>query len=124
MGLYCSHNAFHKSYGTFNRLRQVVAKAAGGSFPPHKDRALDDNLWYWDDSFSKETHPGLFIFLQHSDCDGKISPNDCIKVANDLKALCPEIERYDIHDNYIPLIEKFVAGCCLAAKNNESLTFC
>lgn len=124
MGLFCSHNAFHRSYGTFNRLRQIIAKAVDGSFPPHEDRKLNDDFWYWGDGFSKNTHPGLFIFMQHSDCDGEISPNDCIKVAKDLEALCPKIEQYDINNNYISLIKMFVKGCLLAAKNNESLTFC
>lgn len=130
MGLDCSHDAFHGVYSAFNRLRQIIAKAADGSFPPHENKELDDNLWYWGDSFSRKTHPGLFVFMQHSDCDGDIAPDDCIKVANDLESLLPKIEKYGagtghimVQSGYGPVTKKFIAGCRLAAKNNEMLTF-
>ena len=35
MGLDVSHDAFHGAYSAFNRLRQFVCAATGGSFPPH-----------------------------------------------------------------------------------------
>lgn len=35
MGLDTSHDAFHGAYSAFNRLRQEVSRARGGSFPPH-----------------------------------------------------------------------------------------
>lgn len=130
MGLDCSHDAFHGAYSAFNRLRQTIAKATDGSFPPHEDKELDDNLWYWGDSFSRKTHPGLFIFMQHSDCDGEISPDDCIKIANDLESLLPEMEKHGIgtghvmvRGGYSSVVKKFITGCRLAAKNNEVLTF-
>ncbi len=36
MGLRCSHDAFHGAYSAFNRFRQFIAAAIGGSHPPHE----------------------------------------------------------------------------------------
>ena len=135
MGLDCSHDAFSGSYGAFNRLRQIVAAATGGSFPPHKDRTLDDRLIYFSgEGESQDDHPGLYEFLVHSDCDGDISPAMCIKVANELEALMPKVRELEASSRfaaghilrdggYARVLEKFIAGCRLAAANNEPLEF-
>lgn len=116
MGLNCSHGAYDGSYTGFNNLRRAVSKAAGGSYPPHKDKTLDKWKWYVDEKYSKETHPGLYEFLNHSDCDGEISPESCVVVANDLDALLPLIEGQE-------RLLKFIDGCRLAANQNEPLEF-
>jgi hypothetical protein len=130
MGLNCSHDAFYGSYFMFNRLRQIVAGAIGGSFPDHLDKRLDNDLWYWGDGYSTETHPGLFVFMSHSDCDGEISPENCLKVIKDLEALLPEFKKQNIkhryiekHDLYIKILKRFIAGCKLAVQNKEPLTY-
>ena len=134
MGLNVTHDAFDGAYSAFNRLRQFVAKGMCGSFPPHKDNKLDDNLWYWGDGYNKEVHQGLWIFLSHSDCDGEISSEDCLKVANDLECLLPKLE--DLvkiepvagghiagNGGYIACVKRFIDGCRLANKLNEPLEF-
>ena len=130
MGLNCSHGAFSGAYSAFNRFRQAVAKAANGSFPPHDIEGLDDNLWYWGDGYSKETHPGLYIFFSHSDCDGEISPEDCVKIANELEELLLELEKMGIgmghiarQGGYAAVCRKFIDGCRLATKRKECLEF-
>ena len=130
MGLDCSHDAFHGAYSAFNRFRQAVAKAMGGSYPPHEDKTLDENLWYWGDGFTRSTHPGLYVFFMHSDCDGEISPDDCEKVANELEALLPEIEKFGSGGGHLEragglrrVTEKFIAGCREARAANDPLTF-
>ena len=92
MGLDTTHGAFHGSYSSFNRFRQAVAKAVGGSFPPHEKglfdddgKPLDESQWYIDDSYSATTHPGLRAFLSHSDCDGEFTPKECTRVADELE---------------------------------------
>ena len=139
MGLDCSHDAFSGAYSAFNRLRQVVARAAGGSFPPHycyddegkfmKD--LDEDSFYLGEDYRQTTHPGLFEFLKHSDCDGEISPEMCEFVANDLEALLPRVQELGsvavghilARGGYVEVLRKFIAGCRKAAKAGESLRF-
>ena len=93
MGLTISHNAFDGSYASFNRFRQAVCRATGGSFPPHDPPVdedgteLDHDFFYWE--CTSESHPGLYEFLKHSDCDGEISPELCANLAEELKPLVP-----------------------------------
>lgn len=130
MGLDCSHDAFHGAYSAFNRFRQVVAKAMGGSWPPHDDPEKDDQSWYWGDGFSEETHSGLFLFMSHSDCDGEFTPEECKKVADDLEVLLPEIQKYGAGDGhilrgggYLKVAKTFIRGCRKAYSANEELLF-
>lgn len=150
MGLNCSHNAFDGSYGAFYRFRSAVARAAGGSYPPHfayssvtgelikdeygfpvRDHTLDDEMLYWGDDYNKENSPGLFIFLCHEDCEGEIEPDDCLLVANDLEKLLPKLEKMKTGgghlarygDTMADVARNFIEGCRLAAKNNEQLLF-
>lgn len=160
MGLDTSHDAFHGAYSAFNRLRQIICRAAGGSFPPHRDQErlqelgiekASDDRWYVPDEITVESHPGLYAFLSHSDCDGQLSPMQCYAVANDLESLLPKIAELDDGDmhggtsftkqadgsiriahhpghlarvgGYVGATEKFIAGCRLAAANCEALDF-
>lgn len=151
MGLDCSHDAFHGAYSAFNRLRQFVCAATGpeGSFPPHylyktggglqegsdgmllRRRDLDEGKFYIGDEYDRETHPGLWEFLTHSDCDGEISPEMCVKVADDLERLLPSMEAlgWESHGHiaarggFVEVARKFIAGCRRAAAANEPLDF-
>lgn len=151
MGLDCSHDAFHGAYSAFNRLRQFVCAATGpdGSFPPHWQyteggqlkegpdgralyrEGLDADMFYIGDEYDRSTHPGLWEFLTHSDCDGEIAPDMCVKVADDLEALLPKMEalRWESHGHiaarggFLEVVRKFIAGCRAAAAANEPLDF-
>ena len=89
-------------------------------------------MWYVDDAFSQATHPGLWAFLLHSDCDGELSPQESAAVAKDLKALLPAMENMDSlnrghiarNGGYVATVNKFIAGCEAAFVANEPLTFC
>lgn len=130
MGLDTTHDAFSGAYSAFNRFRQVVAKAAGGSYPPHDDPKLDEEMWFVGDGFSSETHPGLFEFLNHSDCDGDIAPEVCAKLADEMEALLPKIESFgegvghiERAGGYGGVTRRWIAGCREAAAANEPLEF-
>lgn len=151
MGLDCSHDAFHGAYSAFNRFRQAVCKALGpnASFPPHwqydekgdmrkdenglvmYDRSLDERNIYFPEGFSEEANPGLWEFLTHSDCDGEISPEMCVKVADEMEKLLPAIEGlgWDSHGHIaargglVEVTKKFIAGCRAAAEAGEPLDF-
>lgn len=129
MGLDCSHDAFSGAYSAFNRFRQEVCRAIGGSYPPHQDPDLDLLTWYWGDGYRENTHPGLGILLSHSDCDGEISPEDCLSVAEDLEALAEKMPDYgggghlERSGGYRKVAQRFAAGCRLAHEACESLEF-
>lgn len=96
MGLDCSHEAFSGAYSAFNRFRRVVAKAWGGSFPPHENPTYSNDVFYTpDDIQTKADAPGLWTFLEHSDCDGQLTPDECRQVADELEALLPRIAALD-----------------------------
>lgn len=150
MGLDCSHDAFHGAYSAFNRFRQCVAAATDGSFPDHyvygpggiltddpetglaKRRTdLKPGWWYWGDHYTKATHPGLYEFLCHPDCEGSITPTLCRALANELEALLPKIEALGWQDSghiggaggYVAVTKRFIAGCRSAASKRQRLLF-
>lgn len=136
MGLDISHNAFQGSYSGFNLFRKAVASAIGGSFPPHDPILTDDNgvplepdHWFYDDEkASPETHPGLFCFLNHSDCDGEIDPGTAASLADEMEQLLPVIDQMDgtqttLRGGAGAVARKLIKGCRLAAARNESLKF-
>ena len=112
MGLDCSHDAFHGAYSAFNRLRQEVCRAAGGEY----------NI---------ESNPGLFEFLNHSDCDGEISPEMCKLVADELEELMPKFKEslppsgghIALQEGYVNVLRKFIEGCRAAYAAGEPLIF-
>lgn len=127
MGLAISHDAFRGAYSAFNRLRWAICQAMGGSWP---ETLSGDQIWYWGEGYSRKTHPGLHRFLCHSDCDGKIHPKTASKLADELEALLPEIEKQGMGEGHIEhqggyrgVTEKLIAGCRLAAKEGKSLVF-
>jgi len=133
MGLDCSHDAFHGAYQAFNGLRQKVAEAWGGTYPPHKDKTLKEDMWYAPDEYPdpQKTAPGLFIFFTQSDCGGAISWLDCAIVAKELEELLPKVAELEdgTHNHiqsvggYAAALKKFIAGCRQAAHLKEPLTF-
>jgi hypothetical protein len=146
MGLDTSHDAFHGAYSAFNRLRQEVASAIGGSYPPHYLRAydgkiaegkngslivdytLDPERFYTPDEVTQESHPGLWEFLTHSDCDGAIAPDMCAKVADDLEPLLDKMPEggaghIGARGGFREVLRKFIAGCRAAHAEGVPLDF-
>lgn len=168
MGLYCSHDAFRGAYSAFNRFRQFVCAMCQGSFPPHKyadggwscydgrffhfkpgetehfDKlpggVLHPEMFYLDDKYSRDKFPGLYIFLQHSDCDGFISPGDLSLVIKDLEMVLGMAQKGGISGNaqeildfpgnhneaaggMIAVLERFIKGCKKAKRTAKGLRF-
>ena len=70
-----------------------MCAATGGSFPPHEvDAGIPGDCFQCGDEYSRSKYPGLFAFLEHSDCDGDIDADMCMKVAEDLESLIPKME--------------------------------
>lgn len=123
MGLDISHDAFSASYNTFNHFRQAVAKACGGSYPPHKNPELSDDLVYYPSKGFRQTNPGLDEFFRHSDCDGEIAPDICGKLADEMEALIPALEALGVEGGYANMARRFIAGCRSAHQAGEPLEF-
>ena len=119
MGLDTTHDAWHGAYSSFMRWREAVAKAAG--LPPLRD--------YYE---GRVTYPGttsasLMVLLDHSDCDGDISPADCAGIAVALEGLLPKLDAMGDGGGrvgrYGDATRRFIAGCRLAAERRERLEF-
>jgi len=137
MGLNISHGAFSGAYSAFNRFRQEVARVCGGSYPPHSIKTpgglmpnpeLDQNCWYWGDGMNPENRPGLYVFFEHSDCDGEIDSEDCEHLADELEVLLSSITEgggghIAAAGGFRAVAEGFIAGCREAAAAGESLIF-
>lgn len=147
MGLDCSHNAWRGAYSAFNRLRQEVCRATGGSYPPHYirnvdgtlatdkegnvvyDRTIEPDFWQFGPGYTTDSHPGLTEFLKHSDCDGEIAPDMCIVVADELETLLPKIIDWPdgghigARGGFKAVVAKFIIGCRAAASAGEPLSF-
>lgn len=142
MGLDTTHGAFHGAYSAFNRFRQIVAKAMGGSYPPHPNPLIcsdgdvivdpDNNRFYvpfsWE-TFQKE-RPGLSAFLLSNDCEGEFPPEVCKQMADEIEALLPEIEKEGMgaghierDGGYIEVAKRYIAGCRLAYEKNETMEY-
>ena len=125
MGLDTSHDAWHGSYSTFGEWRRIIASAAG--FPPLNGMVGFGGAGNWNKV------PGdkrLVPLLNHSDCDGEISPSDCAGIAASLQELIDRIPDYKDDDAHPALIEywrqktkMFHQGCLVAVAANESIKF-
>ena len=148
MGLAISHDAWHGAYSAFNRWRRKMAHVAG--FPPLD---LMEGFWNGDWIFEQEKKrtegksynmvplweselpikwealrpDPLTALLNHSDCDGTISPDDVAKIADRLEQLLPflpkEPDGGHVGD-WRATTQEFIDGCRLAASAGESLEFC
>jgi len=140
MGLDTTHDAFHGAYSAFNRFRQAACEALGGSFPPHSNlerlKAIGvteeprRDWWYVPDEVTRETHPGMYFFLEHEDCDGIIPPEMCGLIAEEMERLLPRLDEMGEDVGHIAaaggigaVARRFIKGCRLAAKRNEKITF-
>ncbi len=126
MGIDFSHTEAGWSYGGFGRFREALAEYEGIRL---RDMAGFCAPWRGDDP---ETHPNLSWdkvdtalkpLLNHSDCDGDLSPEECSQIAPRLRevvdALWPDENDYD-RKNGLALAE----GMERAAAAGERLEFC
>ena len=126
MGLDVSHDAFSGAYSAFSRFRMAICLATGGAIASKSP----ETRWTFGPGFSPETHPGLFEFLCHSDCDGQISTELAAACADEMEALLPILD--EMRDafghiardgGYGAVAKRWIAGCRLAAEKGEPLEF-
>lgn len=68
----------------------------------------------------------LHVLLSHSDCDGRIEPDDCAQIAQELEELLPSLP-YGSGGGHIgdwrEKTQAFIAGLRLAAQRGEAIEF-
>jgi len=117
MGLGFANADAHWSYGGFNLFRTALAAREGIELDRMHGFTRDDDAISWD-----TVHTALKPFLNHSDCDGEMTPEECAQVAPRLRDLVRSIWRpgdYD-YEHGMCLVE----GMERAAANGEPLIFC
>lgn len=115
MGLDTSHNAWHGPYSSFGDFRKNLAKHLGINLLEMEGFGGDISFDTIDDDVK--------ILLDHSDCDGNISPDDCKKLAVRLREIMKTLPKPAGDWNTYAHCERFAKGCELAASKNESIDF-
>jgi hypothetical protein len=138
MGLDFSHADAHWSYSGFNRFRRRVAAAVGieldrmeGYHRSHQLMAQFDR-YLVDGTISAPETPveaipwsiissPLVALLDHSDCDGELSPEECATIAPALEAICLAWEEDDFDRQQGLLLVEGLREC---AESGEAMEFC
>jgi len=115
MGLDTTHDAWHGPYSSFNSFRTNMAKMIGMNLK--KMEGFGGNIPF------SQFNDDLCILLDHSDCEGYISPDNCKKLAIRLDELIDKMEPTEVFFSDYQLAKQFSAGCKLAASKNETLEF-
>lgn len=130
MGLDVSHDAWRGAYSAFHRWRKALAEAAGGELTSVSPLSEKAHYTYMTESFdTAEQEMGFREIMGHSDCDGDISPEMCVHVAEALEKLLPDITdehgggHIEWHGGMRAVTEKFIKGCREAHEHGEPLEF-
>jgi hypothetical protein len=111
-------DGFSCGYITFGLYRRAVARAYNEEFgliyeKQYKDlffkQYTDADIKRWDEICNDD----LDIFLNHSDCDGKFTPQECRKIYNAMKDLKVDMEGhnygimkpYNMHEHWLNMFK-------------------
>lgn len=114
MGLDTTHECWHGSYSSFNAWRRWLAGKAGFD--------LDSMLGFGGHTDWSTVSSGLVPLLNHSDCDGEISPDDAALIA---PALDEVVENATEQDEpwMVERARQFSRGCKVASSLKEHIEF-
>ncbi len=132
MGLDTTHDAWHGPYSAFMEWRIWLAKQI-------EINLLDMEGFSERDYLNPDRKKGtikwntvdddLKFLLNHSDCDGHLTPTKCKKIAERLKSIIgdreiPEKSLFNSKDDwYLIKTYNFMKGCLNAYENKENLEF-
>ena len=117
MGLNCTHGCYDGPYSYFNTFRKWVAKQIFIDMDQMEGFAKDIPGASWDCVI----HP-IKPLLDHSDCDGELTPDDCRSVIEGAQMILNRINP-DSWGNFEIALKTFSNGCKKAIKNNETVYF-
>lgn len=131
MGLDTTHGAFHGAYSAFSRFRDAFIKSIGGRTEEQGGFFDRRHLWFFPEGMDSGTHPGIYVFMCHSDSDGEIAPEMCAKIADEMEALLPLVEAYpdnlgghiERDGGFLAVTKRWIAGCRAAAAEGVPLEF-
>lgn len=123
MGLDFSHGDAHWSYSGFHRFRCKLARAINIDLEEMDGFAREPLLGCivegkpWPDT---EIDP-LIALLNHSDCDGELTPDQCKSIAPRLREI---VEQFPADDYDRQQALMLADGMDEAVQENELLEFC
>jgi len=112
------------SYSGFNDFRRRLARDIG--FDLNEMMGFSKGF-HWQDGYAPGTRPWSEIddpivpLLNHSDCEGELSPQECAQVAPRLRELVTPWPEHD-YDRHNALVLAEAMGRC--ACDGEALVFC
>ncbi|WP_100487859.1 hypothetical protein [Sporolactobacillus pectinivorans] len=112
MGINFSHCDAHWCYGLFHEFRVKLAREIGMDL--NKMEGFGGNM-----SFS-DFNDDILPLLNHSDCEGELSAEECRHVAPRLREIIASWNEEDYLQEALSLAE----GMELAARKSQSLIFC
>lgn len=116
MGVTISHGAWNGSCSAFNQMRRWVASQVGIN--------LNEYAGYWDSTGTKDLNTldhDLQPLLNHSDCDGILTPAECRRIIKGIKeALSNASDKSCVEYGWA---SHFLAGCVRAVNAEEEMTF-
>lgn len=112
MGVDFSHCDAHWSYSGFDSFRMNLASQIGIN--------LDEMMGYGGDRSWDEIDDPIKPLLNHSDCDGVLTPEECKIVYPRLKEL---IKSWDDNNRDKQKAMELIKGMKLCVERNENLEF-
>ena len=118
MGIQFSHCKASWSYSGFMRFRERLAESIGMQL--RKMPGFRDNQ----EEFAWEDYDDPIIpFLNHSDCDGVLTPEQCRTIAPRLREIISTWEDNFENSYDLEMAEELIRGMEIAEKENENLQF-
>lgn len=119
MGLDTTHNAWHGPYSSFNIFRHDLAKRIGINLDEYAGYSASGTK-----DLASINHP-IMELLNHSDCEGELTPEQCKRVADGLDMIikAAPIDEANMPWSTIARAIQFRDGCLEAYSKNEILEF-
>ena len=117
MGLDTTHDAFHGPYSYFMRFRENLMQAIGG--PPLRSMRGFDGDKPWTEELQEHD---LYPLLNHSDCDGFLTPSECHRIVRGIETLLND-DGCSLDEEMREIARRFAVGCERAAMAEEELEF-
>lgn len=117
MGLDTSHDAWHGPYSSFNQFRKWLGEKIGINIYEYEG---------YGDKGTKELSTidhDIQPLLDHSDCDGELTWEQCKRVAKGLKLIIDETPESEHKDWRYQAALNFRKGCIKAANARQAIDF-